>query len=151
MAIGSLVAGFVGGGTVGSAITWYIRSRIERRWADTDRRVARAEADLQEQLRLLRDLNGDLRNKWRWLTTHRDAADPAKATPAANEIATWLYKHSAYFPEKYQRVMSALADMTFFYANVMRESAMQIRGPLDWLWDQLQKYQRELEKKLLTE
>jgi len=146
--IGSLLGGVVGGGTVGGAIGWYVRARLERRWAREDRRTTRAEAHLEKQLDLLRELNGEVHKKWVWLTTHSDAANRSKAEPVANEIATWLYKQAPYFPEKQRMAMDALANMTFFFATDLRQDVMRIRDPLAWIWKHLQDYQREIETTL---
>jgi len=146
--IGSLLGGVVGGGTVGGAIGWYVRARLERRWAREDRRTTRAEAHLEKQLDLLRELNGEVHKKWVWLTTHSDAANRSKAEPVANEIATWLYKHATYFPETQRMAMDALANMTFFFATDLRQDVMRIRDPLAWMWKHLQGYQREIETTL---
>ena len=148
MDLWTLLGGFLGGGTIGGVIGWYFRSRLERRWAREDRRTTRAEAHLEKQLDLLRELNGDLHKKWVWLTTHPDADDRSKAEPAANEIATWLYKHATYFPDKQQTVMNGLAGMTFVFAASFRQDAMRILDVLDSLWAHLRGYQREIETKL---
>jgi len=149
MDLGSLVGGFISGWTIGGAIGWYVRARLERRWAREDRRTTRAEAHLEKQLDLLRELNGDLHKKWVWLTSHPDAKDRSKAEPAANEIATWLYRHATYFPEKQRRTMDALAGMTFFFATDLRQDVMRIRDPLAWMWEQLQRYQTEIDTELV--
>ena len=145
--LGTLL-GFLTNGTVGGAIGWFVRSFFERRWAHEDRRTTRVEAHLEKQLDLLRELNGDLHKKWVWLTTHRDAEDRAMAKPAANEIATWLYKHAPYFPDKQRHGMDALAGMTFFFASDLRRDVMRIREVLDSMWKYLQDYQREVETRL---
>ena len=139
---------FLGGGAIGGAVVWFGRKLLERRWARADRRTERAEADQQEKLRLLRELNGEVHKKWVWLTTHSDAADRSKAEPVANEIGTWLYKHATYFPEKERMAMDALANMTFFFATDLRQDVMRIRDSLAWIWKHLQGYQREIETKL---
>ena len=53
---------------------WFVGRLIERRWQHADRRLGFVEANRAEQLRLLRELNGDLYQKWLWLADHPDAA-----------------------------------------------------------------------------
>ena len=139
---------FVSGGAVGGTLVWLGQKLLERRWEREDRRTTRAEAHLEKQLDLLRELNGEVHKKWVWLTTHWDAADRSKAEPVANEIGTWLYKHATYFPETQRMAMDALANMTFFFATDLRQDVMRIRDSLGWIWKHLQDYQREIETKL---
>ena len=114
---------FLAGGAIGGAVVWLGRKLLEHRWAHQDRRTERVEADHQEKLRLLRELNGALYSKWLWLADHPGAvANPAQATAAANEIGTWLYKYSAYFysayfPEAQRPTMVVLAGLTFNLAT----------------------------------
>ena len=73
------------------AAGWFGRKFFDRRWARLDRGIVRAETNLEDQRRLLLDLNGDIYQKWIWLADHRDAQDRGKSEPVANEISTWLY------------------------------------------------------------
>ena|SRR5712691_157576 len=131
------------------AAGWLVGRLIERRWRHVDRRIGLAEANLTEQLKLLRQLNGELYQKWLWLADHPDAADRARAEPAANEIGTWLYKHSAYFPERFRVIMVNLGDLTFHFATDKRVYALALRPTLlRNLWTLLQDYQRKVEGKL---
>jgi hypothetical protein len=140
---------FLGGGAIGGTLVWLVQKLLERRWAHQDRRTERAEADQQEKLRLLRELNGDLYNKWLWLADHPDAANQATATPAANEIGSWLYKYSAYFPEAQRPTMVVLAGLTFNLATNLRPQMLTLRHTLfPQVWQQLRDYQREVEAAL---
>lgn len=134
------------------AAGWFGRKVFERRWERADRKIARAEANLEEQLRLLRHLNGELYQKWVWLADHRDAEDLTKAGPTANEIGTWLYRHSAYFPERIRITMVNLGHLTFNLATVVRAEVLQYRlDELPKMWAFLRDYQRKVEKKLGVE
>ena len=109
---------------IGGTIGWFVRKLFERRWAKKDRFLLRGEADLEKQLRLLRKLNGELHQKWIWLGGHTDAHDLEKAEPVADEIYTWCYKHSAHFPEKIQRRLVGLGNLT---------SLLATEGRAEWL------------------
>lgn len=139
------------GGAIGGTIIWLVRKRIEHGLAKKGRRELTHEADLKQQLKLLRYLNGDLRLKWEWLTTHEDAEDLEKAVPVANEIGTWCYKHSTYFPEKMERTLVGLGHLAFGLATDARAKWTRYgRHQLKTIWEgsTLQKYQRVVEKKL---
>ena len=127
---------------------WFVGRLIERRWQHADRRLGFVEANRAEQLRLLRELNGDLYQKWLWLADHPDAADRAKAEPAANEIGTWLYRHSAYFPERFRVMMVNLGNVTFELATDRRPILLPLRPLMRDIWRILRDYQRKVERKL---
>ena len=136
---------------IGTAIGWFVRKRQVRIWARIDRREERQVAALQEQLLLLRHLNGDLRHKWEWLAGHEDAQDVKKASPVANEIGTWCYKHSAYFPEKMERTLIGLGHVAFLLATDDRVKWTEFgRHKITTIWESsyMRKYQREVERKL---
>jgi hypothetical protein len=130
------------------AAGWLVGRLIDRRWRHADRRLGLVEANLTEQLKLLRELNGDVYQKWLWLADHPHAADLARAEPAANEIGTWLYKHSAYFPERVRVTMVNLGDATFLLATERRANMLAIRPVLGDIWMLLRDQQRKVERRL---
>ncbi|SRR6266550_3050333 len=130
------------------AAGWYARKIIERRWQHADRRLGLVEVNLTEQHKLLRELNGDVYHKWLFLADHPEAADLAKAEPVANEIGTWLYKHSAYFPETLRVMMVNLGNVTFELATERRPILLPLRPVMQDLWRILRDYQRKVERKL---
>ena len=132
------------------ALGWFGRQFIERRWKRRDRMIGRAEANLEAQHRLLRDLNGDLYQKWLWLADHPDAVNHSRAEPVANEVGTWLYKHSAYFPEDVRLMLVNLGHLTFHLATDQRGLVLQQyrEKQLPAAWAHLRDYQRKVEKKL---
>src|SRR3990172_554 len=112
------------------ALGWFARNLIQRRWTKADRQDERAAKNLEDQRKLLIHLNGDLYNKWNWVADHSDAQDRAKAEPVANEIGSWLYKHSAHFPEPVRPTMLVLANLTFHLATTRRAEVLQRREDL---------------------
>ncbi len=141
MELGSLL----GGGAAG----WIGKTLVERYLRQRDRRTERQEANKEEQGRLLLHLNGQLYNRWLWLADHPDAANQAKATPAANEIGDWLYQYSSYFPESQRPAMVVLAGLTFHLATNQRAQVLLLRHTLcKAVWQQLHDYQPSVEKDL---
>lgn len=139
-------------------IGWFVRKFFERRWAKTDRVELRAEANLEEQQKLLRELNGERYLKWCWLATHPDASvitgnteQRARAEDTANDLGTWLYKHSSYFPEEMRVTMVNLGHLTFRLAT-HEHRAESVSTPMQnvakHLWKYIQGYQRKVERKL---
>jgi len=132
------------------AAGWFGRTVVERLLQHRDRRVLRRETDLQERLQLLRHLNGDIYRKWLEI---RDQHQPVWPTPAAektaDEIATWLYKHSSYFPQPQRTRMVNLADVTFDLATAFRSHVIEHGDALmKSLWGEVRDYQRKVETKL---
>jgi len=134
---------------IGGTIGWFVRKLFERRWAKKDRFLLRGEADLEKQLELLRDLNGNVYGQWVWLVSHRDAEEPVKAAPVADEIGKWFYLHSPYFPEEIRVTLVNLGWLTFFLATDDRWDALRARR--EWsvgAWKNLRGYQRKVEGRL---
>jgi len=132
------------------AAGWFGRTLVERLWQRRDRRVLRLETDLQERLNLLRQLNGDIYQKWLWL---RDVQASSYPTPAislhADQVSFWLYKHSSYFPEPHRTSMVLLADYTVDIGTAFRSHVLEHGGQtLVKLWEGMREYQRDVEQKL---
>jgi len=129
---------------------WLGKTVVARWWQSRDRRALRLETDLQNRLKLLRHLNGDVYQRWLWL---RDVEAPVyptqEAATAADEVSTWLYKHSSYFPEPHREHMVVLADYTVHIGSAFRSHVLEHGGPtLVKLWEDMRGYQRKMEDKL---
>jgi hypothetical protein len=145
---------FLVGGSSGGLFGYWLRARIDERFA----KRTEARQFLRSDLEGLRDdllfFLGDPRAHFEWLQSVRDPQN-AGGFPTPNEkaqiIAGWVYHNFPRFPEEIQRPMTLVLNVTYQLARGDRhflDTNPQGEEAVYEAWSALEQYEQKLTNEL---